>query len=532
MKVTLEGEHFVFHISFHENFKAKSAGARWHPATKKWRAKANKLTAAAVMANFDAEHVDPAVLAMAGESIDIPPMPGDPDAVLRTVQLRPRQRAAIEKAWPHPGFALFHVMGAGKTLSTVALAGLRRSAGLIDRLLVICPTSVKGVWRQEFERYSALPAHLQVLEAGNKLAPWTEFPILVVGVEALSQGGAHLVAKQFVDGGRCMTVIDESSTIKNHNTSRTETCWELGQQSQFRLILTGTNVTQGIQDLFAQMFFVGPSIVGELSYYSFRNKYCVMGGFENKKMIGYRNTDQLLDLIRPYCDVVRKGDMKLPPKQYQVRNVKATAEQVRACKELARNMETTLGTKTISVQNALEAMLRFQQIAGGFDPDGQSIGKSPKLEELMALLEEFDGKAIVWARYLPEVAAIASRLSERYPGAVLTLTGATDPAARQPMVNTFQSDPSVRFFVTNQATGGKGLTLTAATLSVYYSNTFSLEDRLQSEDRNHRIGQENEVMYIDLISDLKVDHLIQNALANKLDVANYVGEGLRVTDLL
>lgn len=114
----------------------------------------------------------------------------------------------------------------------------------------------------------------------------------------------------------------------------------------------------------------------------------------------------------------------------------------------------------------------------------------------------------------------------------MTLTGATDPADRQPMVNQFQSDPAIRFFVANQATGAKGLTLTAATLSIYYSNTFSLEDRLQSEDRNHRIGQENEVTYVDLVSDLKVDHLIQTAIANKMDVAQFVNEGLRVADLL
>lgn len=532
MKATLEGDLIVFHLSFHENFKAKSCGSRWHPASKKWRVKANKMTAAAVAANFEPEEIDPALLALAGASIEIPPMPADPDALLKGVRLRDRQRQGIYKAWSHPGFALFWVMGAGKTLSTIALANLRRTAGLVDRLLVICPTSIKGVWRQEFERYSALPAHLQVLEAGNKLAKWTDFPILVVGTESLSQGGAHEVAREFVAGGRCMSVIDESSAIKNYNATRTETCWEIGQQSAFRLILTGTNVTQGIQDLYSQMYFVDPTIIGELSYFSFRNKYCVMGGFENKKIVGYKNTNELLDRIRPKCDVIRKGDMVLPAKQYQVREVKATAEQVRMCKELARQMETTLGDKVISVKNALEAMLRFQQIAGGFDPEGQPLSKNPKMAELMAVLEEFDGKVIIWARYLPEVYEIASRLSERYPGACLVLTGGTDPAERQPMVNEFQTNPAKRFFITNQATGGKGLTLTAATLSVYYSNTFSLEDRLQSEDRNHRIGQHNEVTYIDLISDLRVDHLIQNALANKMDVSNYVNAGLRIQDLL
>lgn len=532
MKVTLQDGQFVFNIKFFENDLAKSAGARFHPATKKWRAKANRITAAAVLANFPIDQIDPAIHELVGPAEVIPPMPCDPDALLKGVRLRSRQRQGIDKAWPHLGFALFWVMGAGKTLSTIALANLRREAGMVDRLLIACPTSVKGVWKQEFEKFSALPAHLQVLEAGQKLKPWTDFPILIIGVEALSQGGAMETAKEFVAGGRCMMVVDESSTIKNYDAKRTESCWELGQQSVLRLILTGTNVTQGMQDLFAQMYFVDPAIIGELSYFSFRNKYCVMGGFESRKIIGYKNVDALLERVRPFCDVVRKGDMKLPPKTYQTREVKATAEQHRACKELAREMTTKLGDKVINVQNALEALLRFQQIAGGFDPDGRPLSKNPKMIELLALLEEFDGKAIIWARYLPEVQEIASRLSERYPGACLVLTGAIGPDDRQPMVNRFQSDPSVRFFITNQQTGGKGLTLTAATLSVYYSNTFSLEDRLQSEDRNHRIGQENEVLYVDLMSDLRVDRLVLTALENKCSLSAYVNEGLRVADLI
>lgn len=532
MQVTLEEGVIVFRLSYADSHKAKSAGARWHPATRTWRTNPNKLSAAAVLANFPKEAVDPAIHALIEATNTIPPMPCDPDALLRGVALRPRQRVGIEKAWPHAGFALFWVMGAGKTLSTIALANMRREAGLIDRLLIICPTSVKGVWKKEFERYSALPAQLQVLEAGQRLRPWENFPILVVGVESLSQGSGSVIAKGFSAMGRSMVVIDESSNIKNHDAKRTEESWGIGENANFRLILTGTNVTQGIQDLFAQMYFVDPTIIGELSYYSFRNKYCVMGGFEQRKIVGYKNIPDLFDRVRPYCDVIRKGDLKLPAKQYQVREVKASAEQVRACKELAREMTTQLGDRVISVQNALDALLRFQQIAGGFDPDGTPLSKNPKLVELLALLEEFDGKAIIWARYLPELGAITGKIEQRWPGSTFTLHGGVKPEHRQPMVDQFQSDPDKRFFIANQATGSKGLTLTAATLSVYYSNTFSLEDREQSEDRNHRIGQENEVLYVDLVSDLKVDHHVVTALLNKKDVSEYVNQGLRVTDLL
>jgi SNF2 family DNA or RNA helicase len=252
-----------------------------------------------------------------------------------------------------------------------------------------------------------------------------------------------------------------------------------------------------------------------------------MGGFEQRKIVGYKDTELLLDKMRPYTDVILKGEMKLPAKQYQIREVKSTAEQIRACKELAREMTTELAGETITVQNTLEAMLRYQQIAGGHLPDGTRLGKIPKLTELLALLEEFDGKAIIWARYLPEVSLIAETLDKIYPDSVIIITGDVPPPDRQPLVDIFQENPTKRWLVANQATASKGLTITAATLAVYYSNTFSLEDREQSEDRNHRHGQHNEVMYIDLISDLKVDKTVVTAIANKKDVADYVKENLR-----
>jgi hypothetical protein len=195
-------------------------------------------------------------------------------------------------------------------------------------------------------------------------------------------------------------------------------------------------------------------------------------------------------------------------------------------------MKTELGDKTLTVQNALEALLRFQQIAGGFDHEGEPLTPNPKLTELVALLEDFDGKAIIWARYLPEIARITTELDKRWPGSTSSLWGEVPPESRQRLVDDFQSNPERRFFVTNQATGGKGLTLTAATLSVYYSNTFSLEDRLQSEDRNHRIGQFNAVTYVDLMSDLKVDRHVITALQQKKSVADFASSGLRVDDLV
>ena len=536
MKVTVEEGNIVFRLSFHENHKAKSAGARFHPSSKTWRAKLSKMSAAAVMSNFDEGEYDPCLKDHAGTSVEVPPLSIDPDAVLRGRTLKEKQRAGVLKAWPRLGFAFFWVMGAGKTTSSISLVNLRRAHGMIDRILVMCPTSIKGVWNKEYKQFSALPADLFVLEAGMKPPTFKDFPIMVVGVEALSQGGAFDHALSFVEGGRTMVILDESSTIKNHDATRTERSWDIAERCVSRLILTGTNITQGVQDMYAQMRFVDPTIIGELSYYSFRNKYCVMGGFEQRKIVGYRNTGELFDKVRPFCDVIRKKDLNLPPKSYQIRDVKASPLQIKMCKELAREMETEYGGKTISVQNALEALLRFQQIAGGFDPEGNQLPKNPKMDELCALLEEYEGKAIIWARYLPEVAGICTTLEQRWPGSTMSITGAVPPPDRQPMVDQFEASEKLRFLVVNQQTCGKGLTILSALMSVYYSNTFSLEDRMQSEDRNHRIGQHNSVLYVDLQSDLKVDRTVLTALANKMDVSEFVnsnlGQRLTVASLL
>lgn len=438
---------------------------------------------------------------------------------------------------PHHNFVANGIVvhNSGKTLASMALANLRFNYALIDQLLVICPTSIKGVWKKEYDRYSAVPFDMQVLEAGDKLKrAWAHpFRILVVGIEALSQGGASDVAAEFLRLGKTMIVVDESSRIKNHEAKRTETCHELTDASVFRLALTGTNVTQGLHDLYSQMYFVNPYAIGEASFYSFRNRYCVMGGFENNKVIGYKEVEGLLDRIRPHCDVIRKKDMEgLPEKSYQIRKVKATPAQVKACKELAKEMKTVLGDKEIKVANALEALLRFQQISGGHMPDGTPLPTNPKLVELVALLADFDGKAIIWARYVPEISAITEALNKEWPGSAVALYGEVAPPDRQPLVDKWSASDTQRFVVSNQSVGGMGLTMIAATLTVYYSNTFSLEERLQSEDRNHRMGQVNNVLYVDLVSDLRVDRLVIGALENKKDLADYVNDNLTVDDLI
>jgi SNF2 family DNA or RNA helicase len=537
IKVTLEGDFIVFTIPKYLNHLAKSCGARFSAKDQKWKVKATKITASAVLSNFQPNEYDPAIADICNVNVKLPPFSGmDPNATLKPpITLKPRQLEGIEKAWPKPGFAFFWCMGAGKTLSTMALANMRYCHGLIDRQVVVCPTSIIGVWVKEYDRYSAIPNHVQAIISGKSLKPWNNNckKVLIVGTEALSQGGAYDTVLEFIKGGKCFTIIDESSLIKNHDAIRTDRCISFGEHSDFRLILTGTNVTQGLQDLYTQMYFVDPAAIGEVSFYSFRNKYCVMGGFEGRKIAGYMNTGTLFEKIRPYCDTVKKVE-GLPDRSYPPpRIVKATKDQIAACKDIIKEMKAELEGQKITTQNVLEVMLRLQQISGGHLPDGTRLSKIPKLDELLNVLNEYDGKAIIWARYLPEIATIYQALEKEYGvGSTIAIFGGVPPEDRQKLVDRFQEDPQVRFVVANQATARMGLTMTAAWLTVYYSNTFSLEDRLQSECRNYRIGQDHRVSYIDLVSDIKIDRNVIRAIAYKREIAEYASDQLSGDDLV
>lgn len=534
MKASVENGKIVFRLPFFENHIAKSAGARWDAKNKVWIAPLNELVASHVVNCLPQGMVSEEIHKLCRPSVSIPPLSCDPSSVLKDVRLLPRQLEGVTKAWPLPGFALFWVMGAGKTLSAISLAGLRNKYGLVQRLLVICPTSIKGVWAKEFARYADFPHTLHVHESGKPIpnnfssAP---FPVLVVGVEAMSVKSGPEVCKNFLSAGSSMAILDESSRIKHHNTARTQNILDLYQFAEYRLILTGTSITQGLQDLYTQMQFVDPRAIGEISYYSFKNKYCVMGGYKDKSIIGYAKTDVLLGKVRRFCDVVRKSDMKdLPAKSYQVREVSASRQQKEICKELKKNLKLIVGDKETSVKNVLEAMLRMQQVAGGFDGEGNPLAQNPKMAELIDLLEDFDGKAVIWSRFLPEIFAIRASLEKAYPGSTMAMTGDTPQESRQQMVDEFQNNDSLRFFISNHAVGGAGITLTSATMAVYYSNTFNLEDRLQSEDRIHRIGQTQPCLYVDLVCDLLVDKTLTAAISRKTSLANFVSYSLSQGD--
>ncbi len=462
----------------------------------------------------------------------------------------PHQVAALDLAAGKTSFFFAHAMGAGKSLVVLTLTcNLHLHEGL-DGLLVVCPASIRrDVWEAEVKKWlpqSGIKYSCHVVESGNGTAT-TKFvkssdsgiKVLVVSVQSLSNanGKAYQSAVEFLTTHNCAMVVDEASRIKNADAKRTANTIELGGLANWRWAATGTKITQGIHDIYSQFRFLDWRIIGHKSYYTFRNRYCILGGFEGKKIVGYRNMPQLLELMKPYVHEIRKEDAnQLPPKVYLKRHVDPSPEQKKLYGQLRTDLMATAGGDTLTVKNTLERLVRYSQLAGGNfpyrDPNSKDwltkpLTPNPKLTELLELLDDCDDKVIIWAVFVPEIRSIVTALAKEYgPDSVVAYYGEVDTATRTKNIEKFKYNRDCRFFVANQQTAGMGLTLTEATLAVYFSNSFSLEDRLQSEDRCHRTGQTNSVTYVDLVIDLGVDKLVQSALASKGSMAKYVSDQL------
>lgn len=459
-----------------------------------------------------------------------------PDGWEFITQPYPHQLEPLLRMRTKSTYALLMDPGTGKSKVLIDDSVVLWKQTLIDFVLVVCPNSITSNWVDEIKIHAgeqnvmvydpskkALAAQY-ISRAGYGLQ-W-----FVMGVEGFSNGDAWDVAKRALSGHTASLILDESSRIKNHKALRTGRLIELSVLAKYRRIATGTCITRGIEQAWPQYEFLNPNIFG-MSYYSFRNMYCVMGGFKCKKIVAHKNREDFVDTIAPYTFTATKEEcLNLPEKVYQTRVVSASKEQ----QQIYRAVKTDKSIQNVSITclNVLVKHLRLQQICGGFvtedaaeTEDGEFVlgqtkampkpigGANPKLEELMAFTGEISGKAIVWARFLSEIQAISEALINEYgEESVVQFHGGVQPQDRAEARERFQKDPACRFFVGQISCGGIGITLTAATAVIYFSNCWALEDRIQSEDRAHRIGQKNSVLYVDLVVRGTIDEDILNTL--------------------
>ena len=340
-------------------------------------------------------------------------------------------------------------------------------------------------------------------------------------------------------GRNGLIAIDESTTIKNHKAKRTKALMKIASAFKYKRLLTGSPVTKSPMDLYSQCEFLRPGLLGYDSYYAFQGRYAVMqrktmGSHAFQQLVGYRNLDELTFKIDQFSYRVLKQDcLDLPDKIYTVRYVGLTKQQRDMYNSIKQHALVMLDNGELSTAPAvITQMLRLQQILSGHlkTDDGDTIYfDSKRMDALKEILEEHDGKAIIWSRFRYDIRQITKMLNDTFgQGCAASYYGDTSDDERQRAIKDFQNSEHLKFFVGNPSTAGYGLTLTEADLVIYYANDFNLETRAQSEDRAHRIGQKNNVTYVDLISEGTIDERIVKSLQSKIDIgAKVLGEEAR-----
>ena len=465
------------------------------------------------------------------------------------------QQRAWEDSWAADYYALFMEMGTGKSKVAIDTIGALYKAKRVSAALILAPKGVYDNWVKgeipthlpdDIERMVVrwTPSAAKKFQEDMKELVYGEFDglkMFVMNVEALSTPrgtkAAYFFLKENPDN---IMIVDESTTIKNRKATRTKNIMMLAKDAKYKRILTGSPVTKSPMDLFSQCAFLSPDALGFNSYYSFQNRYALvqkrkMGTRAFQEIVGYRRLDELnMKLDRFSNRILKEECLDLPDKVYICRDVELTEEQKRVYKQMKKLALAELQNGGLATTaSVLTQIMRLQQICcGHLQPDEGEVQvlDSNRLRELLEITDELQGKAIIWATYTHDIQQVANALRDRFgPEAVATYYGDTKQDERQQIVDTFQDKASpLRFFVGQPRTGGYGITLTAANTVIYYSNSYDLEIRLQSEDRAHRIGQKNKVTYIDLVSPDTIDVKILEALRCKIDLAGKVlGEQAR-----
>ena len=463
------------------------------------------------------------------------------------------QRKAFMLSAQKKVYALLMDMGTGKTKVCLDTIGHLFEKQEIDFSLIVAPKGVIANWLGEIETH--LPDRIEreiVLWKPSLTKKFREelkdlsspssgkLKFLLMNVESFSSKKGVGVAEYFIKNFKVFMAIDESTTIKNRQAKRTKSISKLGLGARYRRILTGSPVTRSPLDLYSQMNFLDEDILGFNSFYAFQGRFAViqrrtMGAHSFNHIVGFRRLDELTEVLEKHSFRVRKEDcLDLPDKVYMRREIELTKEQKRAYEQMKHFALARLQSGELSTtKNVLTQLMRLQQICcGNLTDDAGVIHSLPsnRINALLDICDEIQGKVIIWATWTRDIRSIAEALRDRFSvQAVATLHGETPDSERQKVVESFQDRQSeLRFIVGHPKTGGYGLTLTAATTVIYYSNSYDLELRIQSEDRAHRIGQTCKVTYIDLISPKTVDEKIVRALRNKINIADTIlGESAR-----
>ena len=457
------------------------------------------------------------------------------------------QLDALKDSWNKEVFAYFMEMGTGKSKVLLDNAAILYDKGEINALLLIAP---KGVYKNWYD--SEIPTHLpdhidkkmilwktsdkslkQIKLLNTLFEKGSDLRILIMNVESFSSGNGSDFAYKFLAAHpKSMVAIDEATTIKTPTTNRTKNIIALRKMCKYRRILTGSPVTKSPLDLYSQCEFLDPDLLGHQSYYTFKARHALtrkilVNGRQIEIIVGYTNIPELSDKVETFSKRILKEDcLDLPEKTYVKHYVELTKEQQKVYTQMKKEAIAFLDGKMQSSATVMTQLMRLHQITcGHFTADDGSIKDLPcsRLSELMSILENIEGKTIIWSHYTHDVERIIKEIKKVYgDDSVVDYYGATDTDSRSENIKKFQNNDKCRFFVGTTHTGGYGITLTAGSNMIYFSNGYDLEKRQQSEARIDRIGQTRKMTYIDIMAQDTIDEHIVKALRTKVNIANAI----------
>ena len=454
------------------------------------------------------------------------------------------QEDALQRSYNKKNYAYFMEMGCGKSKVLIDNIYWLWQQKEIDTAIIVAPKGVYMNWKNneipihlpddidaDIYLWKANPTRNEKKKLAEGATKRDKFRILLMNVESFVTKKAPVFLESFTHRSEFMLAIDESTTIKNIKAKRTKAIMKFGGTAKYKRILTGSPITQSPLDLYSQCAFLSTSLLGYDSYWSFQGRFAIikqqrMGNMSFNQVVGYKNLDELTKKLKFFAHrTTKKEALDLPDKIYTTRQVDLTSTQIDQYISMKKTSVIYLEDgNMVSAPEVMTRLLRLQQLLCGYlvNDDGETIElANNRIKVMMEVIEEMDGKVIIWSRFRYDIKKIKNELCKAYgSGSVVTYYGDTSQEDRDSAIHNFQTNPETRFFVSNAQTGGRGITLTAASNVIYYSNDFNLESRKQSEDRCHRIGQHKPVLYVDLVCPNTVDVHIVKSLLQKDKIAN------------
>lgn len=418
--------------------------------------------------------------------------------------------------------AIFMEPGLGKTLTVIAEVQTLP----VETIIVICPKSIMSVWYEEIDKF-APDDGIDVWKGSYKMGKGKYWTIINIDAVNRVKGGknegfdmVHHLLKGF--GWGTMVVVDESTIIKNSDSKRTKAVTELGRLASYRRILTGTPIANTPLDIYAQMVFLHPEIFPHSkNFFAFKMRYAVMGGYENRQVVAYKNLEHLAGITTQHSFQATKTQcLDLPERTTQIRYIELSPKTWQTYRHLVDELVVEIATNEMTMDVAVKKITKLRQLTGGWlkDDDGNIHRVSTeKFNELQHLLDECVGqKVIVWCQFVQEILEI-----QKLQPLTRVYYGAMSPKQRDEARHEFENpDSGCNLIIIQNDTGSMGLTLNAATVSIFYSNPIYPLPKEQARGRNYRKGQDKCVTEYELIVKDSIDETIYNSIANKKSLAD------------